>query len=98
LSASEMIDETLKTSGYMDMLKNERTIEAESRMENIEEFKTVAKQFESRETEEDDVAEIEDIPSLVAFLTDLALIADIDAMDEEEVTEEDKITLMTLHS
>src|SRR5699024_4549406 len=98
LSASEMIEQTLDVSGYMDMLKAERTLEAESRMENIEEFKSVAKQFEAQE-ETSGAEEAEESPSeLVAFLTDLALIADIDAMDDEEIAKQEKITLMTLHS
>ncbi len=56
------------------MLQNEKSIEAESRLENIEEFLTVTQAFEERS----------DDKSLIAFLTDLALIADIDSMDEEE--------------
>src|SRR5699024_10927765 len=57
--------------------------------ENLEEFKTVTQEFE--ETNEED-------QSLVAFLTDLALIADIDAVDEEDPDHQEKITLMTLHA
>ena len=52
------------------MLENEKTIESESRLENIEEFLSVTKAFE----------ESSDDKSLVAFLTDLALIADIDTV------------------
>src|SRR5699024_5451618 len=70
----------------------------QSRMENLEEFKTVAKQFEARVEAEEETEETDDVSALVTFLTDLALIADIDAMDEEELVEEEKITLMTLHS
>ena len=58
------------------MLKNEKTIEAESRLENIEEFLSVTKAFEEQSEDK----------SLVAFLTDLALISDIDKLDEEEDT------------
>ena len=56
------------------MLKAEKSIEAESRLENIEEFITVTQSFEARSEDQ----------SLVAFLTDLALVADIDSLDEEE--------------
>ena len=55
------------------MLKNEKSIEAQSRLENIAEFMTVTKDFEK--TSEEDT-------TLVTFLTDLALIADIDSMDD----------------
>src|SRR5699024_1926888 len=48
LSSTDMIDETLQVSGYLDMLENDKTVEARTRLENIEEFKTVAKQFEDR--------------------------------------------------
>ena len=69
------------------MLENEKTIEAQSRLENIEEFLTVTQAFEARSEDQ----------SLVAFLTDLALIADIDSMDEEEKAK-GSIILMTMHS
>src|SRR5699024_9639704 len=69
LSATEMVEQVLVKTGYEDMLKKEHTIESESRLENLEEFKTVTKNFE--ETSEED-------QSLTIFLTDLALIADID--------------------
>ena len=88
LTATDMVDEVLKVTGYREMLEAERTIEAESRLENIEEFITVTKDFE-RANEED--------KTLVNFLTDLALISDIDSMDETEEDTE-KVTLMTLHS
>lgn len=92
LTAKEMIEQVLKEMGYRDMLEMEDTIEAASRIENIEEFLTVAIDFEKRaEADESDM-------SLVAFLTDLALVADIDAMDETEMIEDEKVTLMTLHS
>lgn len=88
LTATDMVEAVLERTGYETMLKNERTIEAQSRLENLEEFMTVTKDFE--ETSED--------KTLVAFLTDLALIADIDQVDEEETEAEEKITLMTLHA
>lgn len=87
LSVTEIVEDLLDKSGYMDMLRAEKTIEAQSRMENLEELLSVTKSFE--ETSED--------KSLVAFLTDLALVADIDSMDDEPEKNE-KVTLMTLHS
>jgi len=89
LTAKEMIESVLEMTGYELMLKNENTIEAESRIENIAEFMTVAIDFE-KNNEEDQ--------SLITFLTDLALIADIDSLDEEDVGQQEKVTLMTLHS
>ncbi|MFC2949508.1 DNA helicase PcrA [Virgibacillus sediminis] len=88
LTATDMVEAVLERTGYVEMLKNERTIEAQSRLENLEEFMTVTKDFE--ETAED--------KTLIAFLTDLALVADIDNMDDEEEDQEPKITLMTLHA
>lgn len=89
LSATDMVDLVLKKTGYEDKLKNEQSIESQSRLENLEEFMTVTQDFEA--TSEDD-------QSLVSFLTDLALIADIDSVDEEDPDHTEKITLMTLHA
>lgn len=88
LTATDMVEAILERTGYEEMLKSEQSLEAQSRLENIEEFKTVTQEFEK--TSED--------KTLVAFLTDLALIADIDRVDDEEDQDEEKITLMTLHS
>ncbi|RPF50678.1 DNA helicase PcrA [Aquisalibacillus elongatus] len=85
LSVTEIVQEVLKRSGYEEMLKNDRSIEAQGRLENLDEFKTVTQQFE----------EVSDDQSLIAFLTDLALVSDLDQSDDES---DDKVTLMTLHS
>ncbi len=87
LSVTELTEEVIKRSGYREMLEGEKTLEAASRLENIEEFLTVTKNFEEQN----------DDKTLVAFLTDLALIADIDQMDKED-TSNDSVVLMTLHS
>lgn len=87
LSVMELTEEVIKRTGYKEMLKAEKTLEAESRLENIEEFLSVTKNFEKDSEDK----------TLVAFLTDLALIADIDQMDKEE-NDKDTIVLMTLHS
>ncbi|WP_407701345.1 DNA helicase PcrA [Virgibacillus senegalensis] len=87
LSATDMVEQVLKGTGYEEMLRNERSIEAQSRLENLEEFKTVTKHFE--ENSED--------KTLIAFLTDLALIADIDRVDDDPMGD-NKIVLMTLHA
>ncbi|MCT8136651.1 DNA helicase PcrA [Anaerobacillus sp. CMMVII] len=90
LSVTELVEELLDKTGYREMLKNEKTIEAQSRLENIDEFLSVTKEFEKKN----------DDKSLVAFLTDLALIADIDKVDEDENEQKDseRVLLMTLHS
>ena len=87
LSVTELVEEILDKSGYKEMLKAEKTIESQSRLENVDEFLSVTQNFEN--TSED--------KTLIAFLTDLALVADIDQMDKEETSNEN-ITLMTLHS
>nr|WP_221437339.1 DNA helicase PcrA [Gracilibacillus halotolerans] len=87
LSATEMVEEVLDKTGYEQMLQNERSIEAQTRLENLEEFMTVTKNFE-QSTED---------KTLVNFLTELALISDIDRVDED-VDDNDKVTMMTLHS
>ncbi|WP_286924747.1 3'-5' exonuclease, partial [Lysinibacillus sp. UBA6686] len=87
LSVTEMVEQVIEKSGYRAMLQNEKTIEAESRLENIEEFLSVTKAFEERS----------DDKSLIAFLTDLALIADIDALDKDD-TSKGNIILMTMHA
>ena len=87
LSVTELVEQVIDKSGYRQMLENEKTIEAESRLENIEEFLSVTKAFEERS----------DDKSLIAFLTDLALVADIDSLDKED-TSKGNIILMTMHS
>lgn len=86
LSVTELVEEILEKSGYIEMLKAEKSLEAESRLENLEEFLSVTKNFE--QTNED--------KSLIAFLTDLALVSDIDQIDKEDV--KDAVVLMTLHA
>lgn len=87
LSVTELVEQVIEKSGYRAMLQNERTIEAQSRLENIEEFLSVTKAFEKRSEDK----------TLLAFLTDLALIADIDALDQTD-TSKGNIILMTMHA
>ena len=84
LPISELIKQTLKKSGYTKALENENTIEAENRIENLDEFLTVAIEFEEQEAEN----------TLSAFLEGITLSSDIDNLEEDE----DYVTLMTLHS
>ncbi|WLV25307.1 DNA helicase PcrA [Aciduricibacillus chroicocephali] len=88
LTATDMVESVLERTGYREMLEAERTIEARSRLENLEEFQTVTKDFEAASEDK----------TLIAFLTDLALVADIDKVDEADPDHTQKVTLMTLHA
>lgn len=88
LSVTELVEEVLEKTGYREMLKNEKTLEAEARLENLDEFLSVTKNFEEKNEDK----------SLIAFLTDLALVADIDKVDEEEDKDQGNVILMTLHA
>lgn len=88
LSVTELVEEVIEKTGYREMLRAEKTIESQSRLENIDEFLSVTKAFESNSEDK----------SLVGFLTDLALVADIDKLDENPEDANDAVTLMTLHS
>ena len=84
IQISELIKETLKKSGYTKALEDENTVEAENRIENLDEFLTVAIEFEEESADN----------KLSDFLEGITLSSDIDNMEETE----DTVTLMTLHS
>ena len=84
IKISDLIKETLKKSGYTKALEDENTIEAENRIENLDEFLTVAIEFEDESADN----------KLSDFLEGITLSSDIDNMEETEET----VTLMTLHS
>ncbi|OYD07518.1 DNA helicase PcrA [Paludifilum halophilum] len=88
LTAGELTEEVLNRSGYREELKKEETVEAASRLENIDEFLSVTREFEDKNEDK----------TLVAFLTDLALVTDMDRLDEDEEASREAVTLMTLHS
>ncbi|NLC53331.1 MAG: ATP-binding domain-containing protein, partial [Firmicutes bacterium] len=83
LSISHLTQEILNKSGYLASLQQEGTVEAESRLENLNEFLSITTGFEK---ESDD-------QTLGAFLETVALVADVDHYQEQE-----SITLMTIHS
>ncbi|MDH9166302.1 DNA helicase PcrA [Staphylococcus epidermidis] len=85
LEISEIVDEVLQKSGYRDMLDREQSIESRSRLENLDEFMSVPKDYEENTPLEEQ--------SLINFLTDLSLVADIDEADTQN-----GVTLMTMHS
>ena len=89
LSISEFVEQVIEKTGYLTSLEQQHTMEADARIENIQEFISVAKQFEQDRLEE----ESEDSP-LLQFLTDLSLVSDADSDDGDGRM----VTLMTLHA
>lgn len=87
LTVTEMTLEVLEKTGYRDALAAEKDIEGESRLENVEEFLTVTKAFDEEHGGQTGL--------LVDFLSDLALLSDIDTLEEGGGS---AVTLMTLHS
>ncbi len=83
-SLTELVDIVLEESGIRKELENEKSIEADIRLENLEEFKSITKAFE----------EEHGIISLGEFLSEISLVSDI----EEHKNNEDVVTLMTTHS
>ncbi|WP_416470678.1 DNA helicase PcrA [Streptococcus thermophilus] len=92
LSITETVEAILDKSGYLDALSMQQTLESQSRIENIEEFMSVTKNFD--ETNTDGTEDETGIDRLGRFLNDLALIADTDDGDVEAA----EVTLMTLHA
>ena len=89
LSISEFVEQVIEKTGYLASLEKQHTMEADARIENIQEFISVAKQFEQERLEE----ESEDSP-LLQFLTDLSLVSDADSDEGDGRV----VTLMTLHA
>lgn len=88
ISISQLLDEILETTGYIEELKTEGEIEAEARIENIDELKNKIAVYEEACQEQGER------PSLSGFLEEVALVADVDSLDENS----DYVVLMTLHS
>ena len=84
LTLTELIDKVLDASGMRQELESEKTLEAEVRLENLEEFKSITKSFEEREG----------LVSLEDFLLEISLISDV----EEYKDDPNRISLMTVHS
>ncbi len=80
----EVLQETLSETGYTDALEAERTIEAQGRLENLEELVQVAREYDA--TNEDG--------SVAEFLQQISLLADTDTLRDDEGL----VTLMTLHN
>lgn len=84
ISVSELIEVILKRTGYLESLVAENAQEAQGRIENIEELKSKAIEYEEK---------VEN-PSFEGFLDNISLVSDVDNYDEEQ----DAVVLMTLHS
>ena len=82
---TDALDHVLKVTGYLKNLETQNTIEAQNRVENIQELINAIIEYEDNEPE----------PSLSDYLENVALIADIDTMETDST---DMVTLMTLHS
>ena len=88
---SEFVPIVLERSGYMAELREENSIESQSRIENLQEFVNVVKEFEADEFLGD---EEDDLGLLGNFLSQVALVSDIDQLNKDDKS----VTLMTLHA
>lgn len=92
MSITDLAEALLEKTGYLDSLRLQNTLESQARIENIEEFLSVTKNFdESSASQEEDETGVD---RLGRFLNDLALIADTDDSQAEAA----EVTLMTLHA
>jgi DNA helicase-2/ATP-dependent DNA helicase PcrA len=88
-SVGELLEATLRETGYLDALAAERTVEAEGRAENLEELVGVAREFDLNHELEGEG----ELSALEEFLQQISLYTEQDGLREESV-----ITLMTLHN
>lgn len=86
MSVSELMKDIIETIGYTDILREEGDEEAEARIENIDELYSKIVAYEE--------SCVDERPTLGGFLEEVALVADIDSLDENS----DYVVLMTLHS
>ena len=84
LSVPDLIERVLERSGYLEALEAERTVEAQGRIENLQELVGVAQEYQATAAD----------PSLSEFLQGISLFSDQDELAEGE----SKVTLMTLHN
>ena len=84
LAVDELVERTLDRSGYLAALEAERTIEAQGRIENLQELVGVAQEYQASAPE----------PNLSTFLQEISLFSDQDALRDQQSL----VTLMTLHN
>ena len=87
IGVTELLKEVIEETGYLESIETEDAEDAEQRIENIDELISKAAAYEEDETREEP-------PTLSGFLEEVALVADIDSVDENQ----DYVVLMTLHS
>lgn len=92
LSITDTVELVLDKTGYLEDLKKQNTLESTNRIENIEEFLTVTKDFDQRVMNDKIIIE-DDETLLSVFLNELALVS-----DNEEDGDNNQVTLMTLHA
>ena len=88
MSISDLLKEIIEETGYIESLQAEDMVEAETRIENIDELLSKVAAYE------EDCEDWNEPASLSGFLEEVALVADIDSLDEDT----DYVVLMTLHS
>ena len=86
MSLTDFIELVLNKSGIKEDLENEKTLEADIRLENLEEFKSITKSVE----------ENDGIVSLSDFLDELSLVSDVN--DQKNDVNDERVSLMTIHS
>jgi len=86
IPVAELLEAVLAQTGYVEALEADRTIEAQGRLENLEQLVEVAREFDAAAPEEEDTLDV--------FLQEIALVADADSRSEDEGL----VTLMTLHN
>ena len=91
-SVTGLTEKILQDFGYTAALKAEHTIEAETRLENLDEFLSVTKRFDDEYEENDDSDETEN--ALSDFLAEVSLLSDQDDLANND----DQVALMTLHA
>ncbi len=87
-SLSDLLKEIIEKTGYIESLENEDKATAEARIENIDELLSKVSDYEET------CADKDEMPTLSGFLEEVALVADIDSLEEDQ----DYVVLMTLHS
>lgn len=81
----DFVQHVVEDSGYMDMLKTENTVESKARIDNVEEFLNVVREYSQDATRSGELGE---------FLESVTLVSDIDDYDQSD----DYVVLMTIHS
>lgn len=95
LPLTDLTEEVFARTGYREALELEKTIEAQSRLENLDEFLSLTREFDENGSSEDGLTPLEQ------FLTEVALVSDTDlnkGMPSDGDGEQPEVTMMTLHA